>query len=425
MVTSGTFGDGNAGSVTVKAGELVISGEDGTAATGISSDAQAGSGDAGEVTVVADDILLTRGGRISSITFTEGRGGTVRIRAGELMIAREGVEAFTGITSQADMGAEGSAGSIDVEAGRLSIFGGQISSATLGSGDAGEVRIVSDWISIAGDGTGAFSGITSTARDRSLGRAGSVRVEATTLSMSSGAEISSNGFGSGPAGNVAVTAGRLESRNARIATRGTGVEGGAIEVLAERFVAFLDSEVTSNGIRPAAGASLITLGAPAIAIGSSRVESIVDDVPLQRRPGSGDFGSEETGAARLLGRTTIVSTDSIVAASFELEVTGLDTEIGSELSLPEAVPVAVDALLGNACIAALEESRSRFVRVGRGSLPAAPDRPLASTFGRPAPAGTSTALMACPKEVASTLPSRARAFPGRESDSGRHRRAVR
>ena len=90
-IASRTLGEGNAGKIKVQAGRLMVAG----AGSEISSDAQIGltsdgmvlrsSGHAGSVTVTADSLDLREGGEISSDTFAEGNAGTVTVEAGRLV----------------------------------------------------------------------------------------------------------------------------------------------------------------------------------------------------------------------------------------------------------------------------------------------------------------------------------------------------
>jgi large exoprotein involved in heme utilization and adhesion len=80
-----TFAEGNAGNVSVVTGELTIDGAGAEGFTGISSDANSGaSGDAGMVEVAADDLRIFNEGTVSSSTFAEGDAGGVVVEAGEL-----------------------------------------------------------------------------------------------------------------------------------------------------------------------------------------------------------------------------------------------------------------------------------------------------------------------------------------------------
>ncbi|HEX2525045.1 MAG TPA: filamentous hemagglutinin N-terminal domain-containing protein [Geminicoccus sp.] len=404
-IRSGSFAAGTGGQVTVNAGHLTIDG--GGLNTGITS--QAGrlstGGRAGMVKVEADVLKLLNVGAISSSTFAAGDAGNVFVEAGQLIIdSGFASPAFTGITSQTNPNSTGSAGVVTVKAGQLQIRRGglitsdtqgtkdaglvsveadvleisdfgAISSGTFAEGDGGEVKVQAKRLIINGGGFGppAFTGIGSEAGPDSSGEAGGVTVQAGELEIHNAGEISSSTLGSGAAGNVDIITDTLTIADASVRTRGETAVGGQIGITATGLIYLLNADVTSSGIEPAAGASLITLQAPVIALNNSRVESLTGSgQPLQ---GSGE--------ARLLGDTTVISATSIVAASSSVETTGLQTDLGSELQLATGTFLDADQLLRESC-AAQGSDRSTFIRTGKGGLPPSPDRPLASLHAAPA-----------------------------------------
>jgi len=87
-----TFSIGDAGAITVKAGNLLIDGELSNNFTGINSSASLRSeGNAGSITVNSKKLLsIVDKGGISSSTFSIGNAGTVTVEAGDLLIDGEG-----------------------------------------------------------------------------------------------------------------------------------------------------------------------------------------------------------------------------------------------------------------------------------------------------------------------------------------------
>ena len=133
--------------------------------TGIGSQANPGStGNAGTVSVSAGTLSITNSGLISSSTSASGNGGSVTVSvAGGLTIDGAMTPFFTGITSQANPGSTGNAGTVSISAGTLSITnGGEISSSTFGFGNGGDVDVtVADGVTLSGTGpNGAASEIT-------------------------------------------------------------------------------------------------------------------------------------------------------------------------------------------------------------------------------------------------------------------------
>jgi filamentous hemagglutinin family protein len=407
QIRSSANGQGNAGKVTVTAtDQLRIDDAGSEFFTGIVSWAETRSeGDAGQVKVTANFIEIRGDSSIGSSTFgpRSGNAGEVMVTAkGQLRIdaTGSGSEAFTGIASQ---GFTGDAGQVTVTADTIDIHGDGsagsndrgdgLSTATFGPGNAGKVIVAADTIELrdgsqigsstfgprsgnagevvvkAGYMTVADKGTVET-NSTGSGTAGNVFVQASHLKVRDGGEIGSSGTGSGPAGNLHLDVGTLEVEDASIRTEGKVSEGGQIEVMAEDLIHLQDAEVTSSGIEPAAGTSVITLQAPLIALNDSRVTSLTGGgVPLA--------GS---GLARLFGDTTVISSDSVVAASSSVTLTGAEGDAGSRLVVPEGAFLNVGDLLRESCAARRSGTASSFTAMGQGGLPLDPAGPLAAFY---------------------------------------------
>jgi filamentous hemagglutinin family protein len=403
LISSNTEGKGNAEKVTVNAGYLRIDGTGAEVFTGISSQALKnstghagqvavradtiefrgsdvtggglnsqtfGPGNAGTITVNADTIDIRDSGLISSGT-RGGKGGEVTVNANHLRIDAAGPEGpsriFTGINSRASSTATGDAGRVTVTADTIDIRGGAISSSTVGLGNAGEVTVTT-----TGRMTVTDEGTVETNSTQS-GAAGNVAVHASRLEVRDGGEIGSSSTGTGRAGNVQLTTtGTLEVEDASIHTEGRSDRGGTIAVAASDLIHLQGAEVSSNGIRPEPGRSVITLQAPLIVLNGSRVTSLTEGEPLG--------GS---GLARLLGDVTVISPDSFVAASSSVTLTGVEGDIGSRLAVPEGAFLNVGDLLRESCAARRTGTASSFTAMGRGGQPADPAGPLPARYRGP------------------------------------------
>ena len=155
----------------------------------------------GDVTVAAGSLKIARSGSITSGTFGQGAGGGVSVSvAGELTIdgamsrSPTGTIIPTGIISQANKGNTGNAGGVSVNAGSVSIINtGIISGGTSGVGNGGSVSVnVLGSLTIDGAMTpGSFTGIISQANLGSTGNAGPISVAAGTISLANQGQISS------------------------------------------------------------------------------------------------------------------------------------------------------------------------------------------------------------------------------------------
>ncbi len=215
QISGSTLDSGNGSTVTIRASNtLTITGVDTT--NGFPSAIFAGSrgtGAAGAMRVEAADITIRNGGQLSSSAFDSGNGGNVTVRAsGTLTIA--GRNPLTGDTSgiftSSEQTATGTAGTLEIEATDLTLTGGgQIASGTFGSGDGGQVTVrVSETLTIIGGAAigDTVSGISTDSQGTgaTAGAAGALEIEATTLTIMEGGQISSSTFGSGDGGQVTI-----------------------------------------------------------------------------------------------------------------------------------------------------------------------------------------------------------------------------
>ncbi|WP_337187624.1 filamentous hemagglutinin N-terminal domain-containing protein [Phenylobacterium sp.] len=189
IVQSDTFGDGDAGSIFVRADNelLVRNGQ-------VSSDSNF-NGAAGGVTLEGRSLTIDTSAKVSSDTFAFGQGGTVTLRGGQILLA-DGAQ----VTSRAT-GGTGNAGAVLIEADTLALEEAFVSSDALSLGDAGAVVVRVNRLTLSA----IFENSTYISSDTlSLGNAGGVAIDAKSISLSGPVFISSNALGSGDAGVVAI-----------------------------------------------------------------------------------------------------------------------------------------------------------------------------------------------------------------------------
>jgi filamentous hemagglutinin family protein len=263
QLSASTFAQGDAGSVTVQAGELRIDNVGNPdQVTGIFSQANAdSSGDAGTVTVTVSGLMeLLNGGQISSSTFAQGDAGSVVVQAGELRIDDVGnPEQVTGIFSQANADSSGDAGTVTVTVSGLMelLNGGQITSDTFAQGDAGDVKVQAGELRI--DDVGNPEQVTGISSDtvNASGDAGTVTVTVAGLvELLNGAEISSSTFAQGDAGSVVVQAGELRIDDVGNPEQVTGIfsqanadssgDAGTVTVTVSGLVELLDGGLITS-----------------------------------------------------------------------------------------------------------------------------------------------------------------------------------
>jgi len=366
--------DGGAGTIVIDAGELVV--RDGAS---IAADAD-GDGDAGSLRIDAESILLSGLDQLpvqvsaSSSIGGNNRPGTVTVRTGQLDL--EGVAVI-----QASSFGTGPAGSIDIEADRIRLTGVDPSTPTgilsqanaAGAGAAGNIAVTArQQLVVEG-----FARIGSDSVSESGGKAGSVTVTGGEIIVRSQGAISSANVlpEGGAAGSIDVSGSRVIVDGGTIATFGLGATGGSIMVAGGEQILLNDATVLTTGVEFAPGTTLITLAAPLIVINSSRIFSTVDST------GPAVPGDRTSGSAAFLGDTTIVSTDSQILVTNAITVTGLEAEIGSDLTIDQPTLTNLDRLLAQACASARpDEASSLAVALARLD-----QRPPDATLGAPPP----------------------------------------
>jgi filamentous hemagglutinin family protein len=216
-VTAATSGIGNAGNVTIVAKDAVsLVGINNSLGffSSISSNVQQGAeGRGGNIDIQAGSLSLQDGAQLIAATFGTGDAGNVRITT-KGVVSLVGINTFfglpSGISSFVSSSATGRGGNIDIQAGSLSLQdGGTLSSATVGTGDAGNIRITAkEAVSVVGVNTffGSPSEISTNVDLGAAGNGGNIDIQAGSLSLQDGASITASTSGIGNAGNVRVKA---------------------------------------------------------------------------------------------------------------------------------------------------------------------------------------------------------------------------
>ncbi|NER99365.1 MAG: filamentous hemagglutinin N-terminal domain-containing protein, partial [Symploca sp. SIO1B1] len=216
LLNANTFGRGNAGGVKITATDTVRF--DGVGSNGLPSGAfssvQSGAvGNGGDLEITTASLEITNGAQLSASTFGEGNAGGVRITATDT-VRFDGVGGnglTSGAFSSVEQEAVGNGGNLEITTGSLEVANGaQLSTSTLGQGNAGGVKITArDRIRFDGVGnnrqpSGAFSRVLSEA----VGNGGDLEITTTnsSLEVTNGAQLSASTLGEGNAGDVRITA---------------------------------------------------------------------------------------------------------------------------------------------------------------------------------------------------------------------------
>ncbi|MEH1940465.1 MAG: filamentous hemagglutinin N-terminal domain-containing protein [Nostoc sp.] len=307
-------GQGNAGNVTVSAKNAVSLANN----VGILSTVQAGGvGKGGNIEINAATLSLTDGAQVSTITrgasdtqpAGKGDAGNVNIKvAGAVDIAGQtNDDVRSGISSFVSTGAEGNGGNITIDSGSFSLRDRAVFSAsTYAQGNAGNVTVAAkNAVSLAN------AGIFSAVGAGGVGKGGNININAATLSLTDGAELStftSSAFDTQPAGrgdagnvNIKVTgavdiaAGKDGFQNGIRSFVSTGAEGngGNITIDSGSF-SLSDRAVLIASTFGVGNAGNVTVGARnAISLANAYILSTVES------GGVGKGGSIDINAATL------------------------------------------------------------------------------------------------------------------------------
>jgi len=206
-VSSSTYGRGDAGSVALTSDMLTINSLDNSSVlTGIFSDTYFGGGPAGNVDIKSGTVDIVNGGRVSSSTYGQGDAGSVTVTADMLRInSSDNSSVLSGIFSDTYLDS-GQAGDVSVRAGTLDILNrGQISTTSYHQGNAGNISVTADIVNIDAQGDTSWNtGIISAAWNK--GQAGHVDIQAGALSLNNLANISSDTYDMGGAGTIGINA---------------------------------------------------------------------------------------------------------------------------------------------------------------------------------------------------------------------------
>jgi filamentous hemagglutinin family protein len=315
-ISSTTAGTGMGGSVSVMTpGALVLDGA-GVANTQIAASAAGRqSRQGGSVTVGADTLMIEGGAQIASSTAGPGKGGDIAVTvANGVTLSGSGPNGASGISAAALPGSSGAAGEVVLTAGgAIALSGGaKASSSTAGAGNSGTVQVTAQGpLTLSGPGTGITAAATPTAR----GNAGLVRVAASQVALTGGAEISSTTAGIGAGGSVNVTTpGMLVLDgagvpNTQIAASATGAQsgpGGSVTVSANHLTVEGGAQIASSTAGPGKGGEVNAIVATDI---------VLRDLGPQitaLSTGNGDAGSITVSAVRLLmNNGAAISTEAV------------------------------------------------------------------------------------------------------------------
>ncbi len=205
QLAAATFGQGNAGKVIIQASTISFDGGRANFRSGIFNNVEStGNGQAGEISIKTESLSLTNGAQIATGTFGEGNAGKITIEANGTISFNGGNEGFySGIYSTVEPKGKGEGGNVSITTKSFSLTnGGLVTVNNQGTGSAGSIEVTARSIQLDNQGqitaqttSGNGGNITLTTQDLLLLRNGSL--------ISTNAGTTSSG---GNGGNITITA---------------------------------------------------------------------------------------------------------------------------------------------------------------------------------------------------------------------------
>jgi filamentous hemagglutinin family protein len=393
FISSGTFGAGHSGSITVNAesielidgatfGDIFIS------PSGIFSQAIfSGTGSSGDININTKTLSLTGGAKVSTVTGLGGDSGSIFVNAETISIRGTAIDGFPSGFDTTTFAGEGNAGDIEVNTARLlTTDGGQITTATFGEGNAGNLTInATESVELKGATAQGRTGLFASAF-RGTGDGGNLNVNTKQLTVEDGATISVSNFqsrnlappGQGAPGNLNITAEQLSLNEGIITAEANSGSKGNISIVANNIVLQDNSLLTTNAQGEATGGNITIETDTLTALDNSDITANAVDNFAGRVniTATGIFGTE---FRQQQTSQSDITASSALGAEFSgvVQLNTPDVDPASGLSqLPKNV-IDPTSVVAAKCPAS--QLGNTFVVTGQGGLPDNPGNSLRGT----------------------------------------------
>ncbi len=453
QLTASTFGTGDAGSVKISAaGDILFDGRKDAFNSGAFSTVEQGAvGKGGKIEITTNNLSVTNNAKVNTNTYGQGDAGKISIDAKrKLAVTTQGnifsgvestavgnsqgidiksgeIELINGGTIQADtlqsqqVNGTGNAGSIKIVAnGNVTIVGNidptvsqytsGISSSSTGKGSAGKITINNQghkislfnqgaiFNAIALTATGNSQGIKIDTSDLTLknssfiatavisatGEAGDIKiVSAENIDISNNSGISSGNFGLGKAGNISIESNKLKLNKSQIFTNGFSVSGGSLNFDVRDLLLLRDnSRITTDsgsGERNGDGGN--------IAISSPLIIALPGNNDITANAYFGNGGRVNITSQGLFGIgfrpkgqesnfTNDITASSTFGQNGTVNISIPGTDPGKDSNQLPNVPTDASNQISQTCGASTRANK--LTVTGRGGLPPNADDPLTS-----------------------------------------------
>lgn len=233
IVGVGTGGEGNAGTLTVRAtNSIELIGGFGTSETFIASSLTAGSidsidaslfpfpietasiGDVGDINIETGRLTIRDGGQVSSATNSAGDAGNITVKAEVIELLGTSLNGKSSSGIGAATKGDGDAGNVTIVTGQLTARqGARVVAAVVGTnsqGNAGNITVQAQEVELIGSSSDGLFASGLAAGTEGKGNGGNVIIDAGRLTLRDGAVVSVSTNNSGKAGNLTVRAQQVE-----------------------------------------------------------------------------------------------------------------------------------------------------------------------------------------------------------------------
>ena len=393
-----------------------------------------GVGQGGNIQIDTGSLDISNGSQVSAATFGFGDAGNIVISVKDAtrLEGASSTDGFPGgISSRVELSGKGQGGDIQIDTGSLDISNGsQVSAATFGFGDAGNIIISTQEATLLEgiNSTGRFpGGIFSSVDFEGVGQGGNVRIDTDSLYLLANSQISAATFGNGDAGVVEIlsndfhvedggllsassasetgSAGGigvylnnlLQSRNGDIAADSQYTNSGQIQIDASTIILYGDSDIrTFSSEGQDEGGSIVVATNILIAFDDSDIVAVTSDgrggnLTLRRQNDSKEstvlpdifsetldpFSLNDFSEADNNGQVNFIATGTL---------SGVGETISLINDLSELSDTFIDSeiLVSASCITRSTGSEGNVTLTGRDRLPQTPNETTSTTY----PVGT-------------------------------------
>ncbi|MBV6626513.1 MAG: filamentous hemagglutinin N-terminal domain-containing protein [Rivularia sp. (in: Bacteria)] len=217
-ITAATLNSGDGGILNINANDILLNNK-----SQITTNTQ-GSGQGGKLILNTKNLNITQS-RITAFTSNTGNAGNLNIKAQNINLTNGG-----GISTEVKPDARGMGGDLAIATSSLSVTdNSEITASSAGIGNAGSIKIDAKKVLIADSKLGAFS--------QTQAFAGAVNLSTETLEVIDNAQISVSSFGSGNAGNLELTADYITLNNqSKLKAETASGNGGNIKLRSSKIL---------------------------------------------------------------------------------------------------------------------------------------------------------------------------------------------